>query len=102
MFQDLSSLGYRDWDLETQQDLRRKLSALLIYDFEAAIRLKAWDGARAGIAVRTPLSDRTRSQDRQISQAYGDRKILATFASIVLSSYVPLNGESLDTKCICL
>ncbi|MCJ1397829.1 hypothetical protein MMC11_001025 [Xylographa trunciseda] len=57
-----------------KDDLHRKASTLLTFDFEAAVRLKAWDDV---------------SQIVRDSHACGDSKLYSTIADIILASEAP-------------
>ena len=79
-----------------KDDLQRKFSGLLTFDYEAAARLKAWGSFNAILNVRGPcarLKPESDDFDVQECQIYAEPKVYELLADITLSSEAPSDGK---------
>ena len=86
-----------------KDDLQRKFSGLLTFDYEAAARLKAWGSFNAILNVRCPYARSGIESDHldvQECQIYAEPKVYELLADITLSSEAPSEGKlHLVNKC---
>ncbi len=79
-----------------KDDLQRKFSGLLTFDYEAAARLKAWGSFHSILNVRGPYARlKTGSDDFDVQecQIYAEPKVYELLADITLSSEAPSDGK---------
>ena len=79
-----------------KDDLLKKFGTLLVFDFEAAARLKAWDDLSMIIEVRTrpPIGPSVMLKASQECAVYGSARSFETLADIMLCSQSPEHSRS--------